>query len=211
MLYVGADEMLQDCSEMDDHSTVGASDIIQDYKRTGGFLPRTYSGSNTLEVDTTTRHITGATPVRLNGICRSNTRLSSADSNSSLGSSSSSDEASYKVIAVSQTARDFWIALTVFHGRLVAFSFQLSEAENVVKAQDAKVSPKSHSPQQHSIVGEQVEPRLLSLLNSSRTPLAQMNSARCSVGAAFVDGKIIVCGEYSAHISKLVFQRCVVH
>ncbi|VDN38623.1 unnamed protein product [Gongylonema pulchrum] len=44
MLYVGADEMLQDCSEMDDHSTVGASDIIQDYKRTGGFLPRTYSG-----------------------------------------------------------------------------------------------------------------------------------------------------------------------
>uniref|UniRef100_A0A183D0P6 F-box/kelch-repeat protein n=1 Tax=Gongylonema pulchrum TaxID=637853 RepID=A0A183D0P6_9BILA len=105
---------------------------------------------------------------------------------------------------------DFWIALTVFHGRLVAFSFQLSEAENVVKAQDAKVSPKSHSPQQHSIVGEQVEPRwvarfvcrLLPLLNSSRTPLAQMNSARCSVGAAFVDGKIIVCGKCSAHISE---------
>lgn len=44
MLYTDTDARLQDCLEMDDHSSVGASDIIQDYKRTGGYLPRTYSG-----------------------------------------------------------------------------------------------------------------------------------------------------------------------
>ncbi|EFO17675.1 hypothetical protein LOAG_10824, partial [Loa loa] len=104
MLYTETDARLQDCLEMDDHSSVGASDIIQDYKRTGGYLPRTYSGSNVLEVQTPAHHITGATQVHLDSSRLSNTKLSSAESNSSLSSNTEPDIESYKLIAVHRTA-----------------------------------------------------------------------------------------------------------
>uniref|UniRef100_A0A914RJM5 Uncharacterized protein n=1 Tax=Parascaris equorum TaxID=6256 RepID=A0A914RJM5_PAREQ len=41
LLYVEEDQTLQDCAEIDDHSSVGSCDIIQDYKKTGGHQSRT--------------------------------------------------------------------------------------------------------------------------------------------------------------------------
>lgn len=45
MLYLEEDQTLQDCAEMDDHSSVGSCDIVQDYKKTGGYLSRATGGS----------------------------------------------------------------------------------------------------------------------------------------------------------------------
>ncbi|VDO27339.1 unnamed protein product [Onchocerca flexuosa] len=200
MLYMETDDKLQDCLEMNDHSSVGASDIIQDYKRTGGYLPRTYSGRcSVLEMQTPAHHITGATAVHLNSGRLSNTKLSSADSNSSLSSSTEHDDESYKLIAVQQTAEDFWIAVAVFYRCLIALSIQLSEAENVIKprmtSQNAEPSSTFGTVQQREL-GEETVVGLISSENDSRIPLPQMESPRCSVGGAFIDGKIIVCGEH---------------
>nr|CDP96046.1 BMA-TAG-147, isoform d [Brugia malayi] len=199
MLYTDTDCRLQDCLGMDDRSSVGASDIIQDYKRTGGYLPRTYSGSNVLEVQNPAHHITGATQVHLNSARLTNTKLSSAESNSSLSSNAEPDDESYKLIAVHRTAEDFWITLAVFHRCLVALSIQLSEAENVIKSrttsQVVEPSPIFEIEQQQEIAEETVV-RLVSSESSSRIPLPHMESPRCSVGGAFINGKIIVCGGY---------------
>ncbi|VDK62487.1 unnamed protein product [Onchocerca ochengi] len=199
MLYMETDDKLQDCLEMNDHSSVGASDIIQDYKRTGGYLPRTYSGSSVLEMKTPAHHITGATAVHLNSGRLSNTKLSSADSNNSLSSSTEHGDESYKLIAVQQTAEDFWIAVAVFHRCLIALSIQLSETENVIKphmiSQNVVPSSTFGTVQQREL-GEEAVVRVISSENDSHIPLPQMESPRCSVGGAFIDGKIIVCGGY---------------
>ncbi|KAL3989587.1 Kelch motif family protein [Acanthocheilonema viteae] len=199
MLYTETDARLQDCLEMDDHSSVGASDIIQDYKCTGGYLPRIYSGSNVLEVQTPAHHITGATQVHLNSSRLSNAKLSSVDSNSSLNSNIEPNDESYKLIAVHRTAEDFWITLAVFRRCLFALSIQLSEAENVIKSRKAsqitESSPTFETDQQEEI-GEEAVVRLISSESSLRIPLPQMESPRCSVGGAFINGKIIVCGGY---------------
>uniref|UniRef100_A0A915Q2E5 BTB domain-containing protein n=1 Tax=Setaria digitata TaxID=48799 RepID=A0A915Q2E5_9BILA len=201
MLYTKADAKLHDCLEIDDHSSVGASDIIQDYKRTGGYLPRTYSGSKVLEVQTPAHHITGATPVHLNSGRLSNAKLSSAESNSSVSSNTEFEDESYKLIAVHRTAEDFWITLAVFHRCLVALSIQLSEAENVIKSRmtSQNVEPSlSIGTDRQQKFGDETAVKLLSSAGISRVPLPQMESPRCSVGGAFIDGKIIVCGEHYA-------------
>uniref|UniRef100_A0A1I7VWL3 F-box/kelch-repeat protein SKIP11-like n=1 Tax=Loa loa TaxID=7209 RepID=A0A1I7VWL3_LOALO len=93
---------------------------------------------------------------------------------------------------------DFWITLAVFHRCLVALSIQLSEAENVIKcttSQIVKPSPTFETEQQRK-TEEKTVVRLVSLESGSRIPLPQMESPRCSVGGAFIDGKIIVCGGY---------------
>lgn len=196
MLYVGANTALQDCSEMDDQSVVGASDIIQDYKRTGGYLPRTYSGCNVANDKNTTHHVTGATPVVLTPGRINNTKFSSAESvNSVLSSSTEAEEEIYKLIAVQRTAGDFWTALTVFHRRMVTLSMQLSEAEHV-----AKVRTSTETSSFQASFPEQEDAgngRLVSPSNSQRSFLPQMCCARCSVGAALLNGKIVVCGGYN--------------
>ncbi|KAM3728290.1 Influenza virus NS1A-binding protein [Dirofilaria immitis] len=199
ILYTETDTRLQDCLEIDDHSSIGASDIIQDYKRTGGYLPRTYSGSSVLELQTAAHHITGATLVHLNSGRLSNTRLSSAESSSSLSSNTEPDDESYKLIAIQKTAEDFWIAMAVFHRCLVALSIQLSEAESVIKphitSQNVESSSAFRRVQQPEF-GEEAVVKYVTSQNISHIPLPQMASPRCSVGGAFIDGKIIVCGGY---------------
>ncbi|MCP9263143.1 BTB/POZ domain protein [Dirofilaria immitis] len=175
ILYTETDTRLQDCLEIDDHSSIGASDIIQDYKRTG------------------------ATLVHLNSGRLSNTRLSSAESSSSLSSNTEPDDESYKLIAIQKTAEDFWIAMAVFHRCLVALSIQLSEAESVIKphitSQNVESSSAFRRVQQPEF-GEEAVVKYVTSQNISHIPLPQMASPRCSVGGAFIDGKIIVCGGY---------------
>lgn len=64
---------------------------------------------------TPAHHITGATAVHLNSGRLSNTKLSSADSNNSLSSSTEHDDESYKLIAVQQTAGENKIKRIVKH------------------------------------------------------------------------------------------------
>ncbi|VDM95034.1 unnamed protein product [Thelazia callipaeda] len=169
MLYMGEDTTLLDCSGMDDRSFVGASDIIQDYKLTGGYLPRTYSGSKMLDIQTPANHITGATAVHLTSGRLNNTKISSAE-------------------------KGFWIALAFFLGRLVALSIQLSEAEEVIKLRstslDDDILKTSQTGQQETLS------KVISSASNLRIPIPHMKSPRCSIGGVFINGKIIVCGGY---------------
>uniref|UniRef100_A0A1I8EUM6 Kelch domain-containing protein family protein n=1 Tax=Wuchereria bancrofti TaxID=6293 RepID=A0A1I8EUM6_WUCBA len=92
-----------------------------------------------------------------------------------------------------------WITLAVFHRCLVALSIQLLKAEDVIKSrttsQIVEPSPIFEIEQQQEIAEETVV-RLVSSENSSRIPLPHMESPRCSVRGALINGKIIICGGY---------------
>nr|CDP96048.1 BMA-TAG-147, isoform a [Brugia malayi] len=184
MLYTDTDCRLQDCLGMDDRSSVGASDIIQDYKRTGdinieyliltGAIFEELFFSNVLEVQNPAHHITGATQVHLNSARLTNTKLSSAESNSSLSSNAEPDDESYKLIAVHRTAENPKKKYSAF-------------TESIFSAMSSTIFCSSASAFRY---------RLVSSESSSRIPLPHMESPRCSVGGAFINGKIIVCGGY---------------
>ncbi|VDM41072.1 unnamed protein product [Toxocara canis] len=107
LLYVEEDQTLQDCAEMDDRSSVGSCDIIQDYKRTGGHQPRSAS-TGTASVGTlpVQHHVTGATAVHLNASRVTNSKFSSNESLNSIATTSSDpdEEILSKLIAVHQTS-----------------------------------------------------------------------------------------------------------
>lgn len=206
LLYIEEDQTLQDCAEMDDHSSVGSCDIIQDYKRSGGHQSRVLNGGNTsVGTQPIQHHVTGATAVHLNASRITNNRFSSTESLDSLASTASDpdEEIQCKLIAVHQTAGDFWIALAVLHRRLVTLSLQLTENEDIVKPNQRTTynnvdSKLPTDPQQQQQMQERAAllARMISTSGSERTPLPNMYDARCSIGAAFVNGKIIVCGGY---------------
>lgn len=205
LLYVEEDQTLQDCAEMDDHSSVGSCDIIQDYKKTGGHQSRTsIGGFSSLGAPQVQHHVTGATPMHLNASRLTNNRFSSTESLNSLssGASDTDEEIQSKLIAVHQTSGEFWIALAVLHRRLVTISLQITENEDIVRPSQRLGTNSADSklptdPQQQQVQERAaLLARLISTSGNERTPLPAMNCARCSIGAAFVNGKIIVCGGY---------------
>ncbi|VDK17335.1 unnamed protein product [Anisakis simplex] len=206
LLYVEEDQTLQDCADMDDHSSVASCDIIQDYKRTGGLQSRVVtSGSSPVGNLPIQHHVTGATAVHLNASRVNNNKFSSNESINSVATTStdSDEEILSKLIAVHQTAGDFWIALAVLHHRLVTISLQLTENEDIVRPNQRLPTPNPITKvpvdtilQQQNQERAALLARLITTSGNERTPLPEMNDARCSIGAAFVNGKIIVCGGY---------------
>uniref|UniRef100_A0A183U5R4 CPSF_A domain-containing protein n=1 Tax=Toxocara canis TaxID=6265 RepID=A0A183U5R4_TOXCA len=49
--------------------------------------------------------------------------------------------------------------------------------------------------------------RLITTSGNERTPLPEMNSARCSIGAVFLNGKIVVCGKRFNQSTAFIFIR----
>ncbi|KAK6740329.1 hypothetical protein RB195_008660 [Necator americanus] len=191
LLYLGEDQMLTDCAEMDDKSSVGSCDIIQDYKRSGKDAARAASGSMEANFNAPIQHrVTGAVPVRLNASRVPNVRYSSTESLNSLDSNDSDpqDTIETRLIAMHQTSSDYWVALGVLYRRLIVLSIQLTDDEDITKN---KASNGGVDPQKSVLLS-----RLISCTGSQRRPLATMNGARCAIGASFVNGKIIVCGGY---------------
>ncbi len=205
LLYLEDDYSLQDCTELDDRSSVGSSDVVQDYKRIGTQQSRRTSSSTPL-VPTlpASQHVNGATAVRINASRVGNNRYSSCESLNSLSSASSenADEIDFKVIALHRTTDGmcncssinhnriltildgYWIALVVLHRRLVSLSIQLSDNDDLVRPRNGA----DHTQERAALFARLVN------ANSIRTPLPCMNQARCSVGAAVINDKIIVCG-----------------
>ncbi|KHJ77552.1 kelch repeat protein [Oesophagostomum dentatum] len=197
---------------MDDKSSVGSCDIIQDYKKSGKDVVKAMTnGSMDASFNAPIQHrVTGAVPVRLNASRVPNVRYSSTESLNSLDSTDSDpqDTIETRLIALHQTsskclsenflksdhslfspaAADYWVALCVLYRRLVVLSIQLTDDEDITKS---KSSGNGVDPQKTALLS-----RLISCTGSQRRPLASMNGARCSIGASFVNGKIIVCGGY---------------
>lgn len=104
LLYMEDDQSLQDCQDIDDRSSVGSCDVVQDYKRSGS-ARRSLSTTGSLGVAPPQHHVTGATSVRINA-SRVGNRYSSCESLNSLSSTSSdtAEEVEWKMIAVAQTS-----------------------------------------------------------------------------------------------------------
>ncbi|VDN51995.1 unnamed protein product [Dracunculus medinensis] len=205
LLYLEDNDTLQDCAEIDGNSSVAASDIIQDYKRSIVNQSRSLSvGNISLNNSTVQHHIIGATPVNLNSNRSSTNKFSSTESINSLSSwkSEADDDNQAKLIATHQTSGDFWIALAVLHKRLVTLSIQMTESEDILKRNERSVAVATESKlpadasRQKQCQDRSIRfSRLIS--SNERTPLPMMDGARCSIGAVFTNGKIIVCGGYN--------------
>lgn len=189
LLYLEDDLRLTDCAEIDDKSSVGSCEIIQDYKKSGKEIAKALTNGST---ETPVQHrVTGAVPVRLDASRFPNVRYSSTESIKSLESDQSDpqDTIETRLIATHQTSADFWVALAVLYRRLVVLSIQLTDDEDITKTKPNNTN--GVDPQKNALLS-----RLISGNGTQRRPLANMNGARCSIGASFLNGKIIVCGGY---------------
>uniref|UniRef100_A0A914VYK5 BTB domain-containing protein n=1 Tax=Plectus sambesii TaxID=2011161 RepID=A0A914VYK5_9BILA len=190
LLYMDDDQSLQDCHDMDERSSVGSCDLVQDYKRSGS-ARRSISTTGSLGVVASQHHVTGATSVRINA-SRTGNRYSSCESLNSLSSTSSenTEEVEWKLIAVTQTSDQYWVAVAILHRRLIALSIRVSDNE------DLKTLHHIDATTERQILDRAV--LLADLVNGtvSKVPLPTMNQARCSVGAACLADKVVVCGGY---------------
>uniref|UniRef100_A0A0N4Z8T6 BTB domain-containing protein n=1 Tax=Parastrongyloides trichosuri TaxID=131310 RepID=A0A0N4Z8T6_PARTI len=212
LLYYEEENLLQDCAFLDDKTTVGSSEIVQEYKRS----KQKYPVISTKDTPQATHHISGAKIVRSNGSVMENNKYNSTESLNSIASSQSEveDEIEYKVIAVHKISQDCFIALTILYHRLVVLSIQTTENDEIVKpkyshsnssspvlgtnglgehATEKDVSPELNSKlaDRYNVISKLVDPNAI-----SRVPLPVMSVARCSTGAVFLNGKIIICGGY---------------
>ncbi|CAJ0916107.1 unnamed protein product, partial [Mesorhabditis belari] len=189
LLYFEADH-LADCADLDDRSSVGSCDIIQDYKKSG---KKTDTSQQALELRAAPpqHRGTGATAVRLDASRVPNDKYGSTESLDSVGSGESDPEntISTRLLAVHQTSPDYWMALVVLYHRLVVLSIQITDDEEL----GGKNGPKQNgvdAQKQHLLN------KLVSAAGAQRKPLPTMSGARASIGAVFLEGKIIVCGGY---------------
>ncbi|CEF61082.1 Influenza virus NS1A-binding protein [Strongyloides ratti] len=212
LFYYEEENLLQDCAFLDDKTMVGSSDIVQEYKRS---KQKCHALINK-DTPQATHHISGAKIVRSNGSIMENNKYNSNESLNSLASSQSEveDEIEYKVIAVHKISHDCFIALTILYHRLVVLSIQTTENDEVVKSKyshsnstspvlgnnglsenssdkDSNSEILSKHADRDDVISKLVDPNAV-----ARIPLPVMSVARCSTGAVFLNGKIIICGGY---------------
>ncbi|CAD5230143.1 unnamed protein product [Bursaphelenchus okinawaensis] len=214
LLFVEEDFSLEDCAKMDDQSSVGSCDVVQDYKRSKQSKSSKSAGHNSqlIGAQPIQHHVTGALPVKINASRVANAKYASNESLNSCASSQTDveDEIESKMIAVHETSRGFWIALVVLYKKLVVLSMHLTDDEEVAGSgdsnsatpplQDTKNGNNNNTivmtKQPTDVQQNSVLAKLANCVSVSRRPLPAMSVARCSVGAAFLNGKIIVCGGY---------------
>ncbi|CAJ0596273.1 unnamed protein product [Cylicocyclus nassatus] len=108
LLYFEDDFRLTDCADLDDKSSVGSCDIIQDYRRSGKDVAKAVTnGSMDASFNAPIQH-RGAVPVRLNASRVPNVKYSSTESLKSLDSTGSDpqDTIETRLIAIHQNSSD---------------------------------------------------------------------------------------------------------
>uniref|UniRef100_A0AC35TG26 BTB domain-containing protein n=1 Tax=Rhabditophanes sp. KR3021 TaxID=114890 RepID=A0AC35TG26_9BILA len=216
LLYYEEDQNLQDCSKLDDLSSVGGSEIVQEYKRTTNQKSQSLPFS---KENGTVHHINGACIVKTNGSIIQNNKFNSNESLNSLASSQSEveDEIESKLIAVHKVSSECFIALTILYRRLVVLTIQVTENDEITKstsniALNCGGSTGMHSSlnsesgstdsihdeaikQAHKdeFVKKMIDPNAAAI----KVPLPAMSTPRCASGASYLNGKIIVCGGYN--------------
>ncbi|CAB3399682.1 unnamed protein product [Caenorhabditis bovis] len=191
ILYLEEDH-LADCSEMDERSSVGSCDIIQDYKKSGKDrkdVAKAMSGQEPITNPAISHRVNGAVAVRLNA-SRMNNMRSSNESLESAGTNDSDPQETIEtlLIATHRTAPQYWVALVVLYRRLCVLSLQLTDDEELLRTKRENYPV---DVQKAALLS-----RLISCTGRQQSPLANMSAPRCSIGASFVGGKIIVCGGY---------------
>ncbi|KAI6210553.1 BTB domain-containing protein [Aphelenchoides besseyi] len=216
LLYIEEDATLQDCAKMDDHSSVGSCVAVQDYKQSKQSKTEKTVGHNSQVIGIPIQHhVTGALPIKINASRAANAQYASNESLNSMASTATDveDEIETKLIAIQQTSSGFWIALAVLYKRLVVFSIQLCDDENLAGSGESagttppmlqeptlnenQASNGAITKQPGDLPPASILAKLANCTSIVRHPLPSMSVARCSVGAAFLNGRIIVCGGYS--------------
>lgn len=191
ILYMEEDH-LADCLEMDERSSVGSCDIIQDYKKSGKDRKDVAKAMTAQEpiISSTVQHrVNGAVPVRLNASRLPNMNASN-ESLESAGTDDSDpqDTIEARLISTHRTAPQYWVALVVLYRRLCVLSLQLTDNEELLRTKRESCPVDS---QKAALLS-----RLITCTGKQQKPLECMSAPRCSIGASFLNGKIFVCGGY---------------
>lgn len=191
ILYMEEDH-LADCLEMDERSSVGSCDIIQDYKKSGKDrkdVAKAMTAQEPITNSVIQHRVNGAVPVRLNASRLPNMNASN-ESLESAGTDDSDpqDTIEARLISTHQTAPQYWVALVVLYRRLCVLSLQLTDNEELLRT---KREPCPVDSQKAALLS-----RLISCTGKQQKPLECMSAPRCSIGASFLNGKIFVCGGY---------------
>ncbi|CAO4386171.1 unnamed protein product [Caenorhabditis nigoni] len=191
ILYMEEDH-LADCLEMDERSSVGSCDIIQDYKKSGKDrkdVAKAMTAQEPIITSVVQHRVNGAVPVRLNASRLPNMNASN-ESLESAGTDDSDpqDTIEARLISTHRTAPQYWVALVVLYRRLCVLSLQLTDNEELLRT---KREPCPVDSQKAALLS-----RLISCTGKQQKPLECMGSSRCSIGASFLNGKIFVCGGY---------------
>ncbi|CAI5455785.1 unnamed protein product [Caenorhabditis angaria] len=189
ILYMDEDH-LADCLEMDERSSVGSCDIIQDYKKSGKDRKDVAKAVQEPVSNHAINHrVNGAVPVRLNASRIQNMRASN-ESLDSVGTNDSDPQETIEtlLIATDRAAPQYFSSLVVLYRRLCVISMQITDNEELLKS---KRDANPVDAQKAALLS-----RLISCTGRQRTPLAAMSAPRCSIGASFLNGKIYVCGGY---------------
>jgi influenza virus NS1A-binding protein len=206
---------LEDCSKINETTNLGACEVVQDYKRSKQSKSAKTAGHNSqpLGIQQIQHHVSGTIPIKLDASKVANAKYASNESLNSIGSSEADmeQEIESKLIALNQSSQGFWIVLSVLYRRLVVLSMQLTDDEDLTGSAESTTTTPPHETLNgngHLIHGANVkQPTDLSqdsvlakIANCAalvKQPIPPMSTARCSVGAVFLNGKIIVCGGYN--------------
>lgn len=194
MLYLNkADKCLHDCNEIENGAN-DDSDLIQDYKRvsrklsfpaksvlnnTGnGSAGQTNGSGESMAMNARTLHHPNGKKTKSGVLPAKSNRFmfTRSDSESSLSSIADDDnENDWKVVAVCTSGKHSLIGLTLVSGKLYVLTVKL------------RVNSPVHSPTntRHNSLEK---PELYCLI-------PPMSCARCAVGTAELNGKLIVCGQ----------------
>uniref|UniRef100_A0A915J9V8 BTB domain-containing protein n=1 Tax=Romanomermis culicivorax TaxID=13658 RepID=A0A915J9V8_ROMCU len=197
MLYLDSDSNLQDCNDLDDNSSVGSCDLVQDYKKQNRIYPKK-SRSNGLNTSNSPflntnggsvgcQSINAATgnSVSTNG----NMNASSVTSNAKLYRISSSEsvnsfasdleEFEWKLIAILKNSENYFVMLSIVKRKLAVISVHLNDAPFLKPGLSERLSLMLTK------CGDNAESDAL---------LAVMSDQRCNIGAVFLNNYLIVCG-----------------
>lgn len=197
MLYVDSESFLHDCNDLDDNSSVGSCDLIQDYKKQN----RLYAKKSKVLIGGPiigSAHVNGTlagSPSQSSSIIGVATQLlpngpnsfyndrlySSASTESVCSLVSDNEECEWKLIAMSKNSENYYIMLAIVKRKLAAVSIRINDTPFYKPGAKDRLALLLAKSQEN-----------LSVTNNEL--LATMNDQRCNVGAVYHDGQLIVCG-----------------
>ncbi|KAL3067993.1 hypothetical protein niasHT_037983 [Heterodera trifolii] len=220
---------LQDANELDEKSMLGSCDLVRDYKRSASIAASGKKLLSSKTDQQSSLHVMGATPIKLNGAdmgrlstkdaikfasCESLCSVGSCCSNGSIpseGIAGNGDSlaafnsvACRQIICVLPTAPGFWVCLALLFHRLVRISIHLSEDEELIRSSRTSSVASSTdgigAESDGSVTSTDDHGSTDGTVDGRRPVLPALGEARCAIGAAFLDGKILISGGYDRNL-----------
>ncbi|KAI3422523.1 hypothetical protein GPALN_013029 [Globodera pallida] len=221
---------LQDANELEEKSLLGSCDLVKDYRRSKSIAANGKKTlTNNKPEQQPIIHVTGATPIKLNSAGtgrllstqKEGIKFASRESLCSLSSCCSAGSvpsegivgseslAGRQIICVLPTAPGFWVCLALLFHRLVRISIHLSEDEELIRS--SRTSSVASSTDGFGADSEGMENLAENSDDASvidvatdddhrRALLPALGEARCAIGAAFLNGTILISGGYDRNV-----------